>query len=89
MHPLERLEQRLRDHGQQPVVGGALEARAGRRQLRLELRSDEQLLVELRLRAGGDLRERAGRAQQIFVVLHLQLIVDTADSAGGTIADTK
>ncbi len=63
--------------------------RAGRRELRLQLRADEQFLVELRLGAGGNIDRGTGGAQQVFVVAHLQLVLDRAGPAGGTMADTN
>ena len=58
VHPIQRSEQRLGDHRQAPVVGGALRRGPGHRELRLQFRPDEQLLVKLRVRARGYWLER-------------------------------
>ena len=47
-------EQRVSEHGEHAVVGGAIEARTRGGQLRLQLGSDEQLFVKLRLAAGAE-----------------------------------
>jgi len=73
--PFERDEQGMGKNREQTVVGGQIQSWTGGRQLLLQLGAYEQFLLDAGPAAGRDRNHRAGRAQQIFLSLHLQLRV--------------